>query len=329
MRVSLSIFNSKKGSVFIFKAAVFFIVLILVDWGIGTAIGVLYRKAPHGANWTKENWLLDERFDVVIFGSSRAFRHYVPSVISGELGLSVFNAGQNGQYLLYSYALEQLMLERYAPKMIVLDILPSFIVKVDNPDEEFERLSTLSPYIANKEVRRLLTHDSFFEGLKYDSRMYRFNSKILSILDNFHSHPDNVDNGYEMIGDSRFHDRNPFILDTLEKVEIDSFKLNILHKFISSAREHGVMCVASFSPVSEPLSGRTHGILQFYSDIFADMNVPFLNFATSDYKNYMNKDLFIDIIHMDETGADIFSLDFAEKLLNLRSHMKSKLAVLD
>jgi len=145
MKASLSIFSSNRSTLFIAKVVFFFLLLVGVDWLVGAAIEQLYRRAPHGTNWTKENWLLDDQFDVVIFGSSRAFRHYVPHVISEKTGRSVFNAGQNGQYLLYSYALEQLVLERYSPKLIVLDVLPSFIVKVKNPDEEFDETEFTYP----------------------------------------------------------------------------------------------------------------------------------------------------------------------------------------
>ena len=294
------------------------LLLILIDLSVGAGIGYLYRKAPHGANWTKENWLLDEQFDIVILGSSRALRHYVPKIIAEETGLSVFNAGQNGQYLLYSYGLEQLLLSKYTPQIIILDVLPSFIIKVDNPDEEFERLSTLAPFIENKSIQSLLTRGNVFEVLKYSSRMYRYNSTILSILENFRSPPLNVDNGYEIIGDVRFHDRNPFILDTLAKVEIDSFKLNILKDFLRDAHDSGVPVIAAFSPVSQPVSVHTQKVLEEYVDIFTEFNTPFLNYALPEFSYYMNQDLFIDIIHMDGIGAAQFSREFAKRLASRR-----------
>jgi len=327
MKVNLSIFSSKNAGSFLIKVALFLALLVLVDFSIGGAIGELYRRAPHGANWTKENWLLDGHFDIVVFGSSRALRHYVPSVIEKATGLSVFNAGQNGQYMLYAYGLEQLLLARYAPKMIILDVLPSFIIKADNPTEEFERLSTLSPFIENSSVRQLLVGGRFFEGLKYASRMYRYNSKILSILENFRSPQNNVDNGYEKIGTVRFHDRNPFIVDSLQKVAVDSFKLDILRRFIRSARSQNVLVVASFSPISGPLSQRSTKVLKMFSDLFAETNTPFLNYSTPDYKQYWDKKLFIDIIHMDENGAEMFSHDFAGRLLQMRDASLSGFAV--
>ena len=63
MKVSLSIFNFNNGGRFVFKLIVFFLLLIVADWSVGSGVGYLYRNVPYGANWTKENWLLNERYE--------------------------------------------------------------------------------------------------------------------------------------------------------------------------------------------------------------------------------------------------------------------------
>ena len=314
MKVSLSIFNFKPSTRFLFKLTLFLVLLVAIDRIVGLILLELNSRVHYSYNWTKENWLLEERFDVVIFGSSRAFRHYKPSIISEEVGLSVFNAGQNGQYLLYAYALEQLVLERYSPMIIILDILPSFIAKVDNPQEEHSRLASLSPYIHNSAVKKLLVQDNFFEQIKYSSHIFRYNSRILGILSNMRPPADRGDNGFECVGDVRFYDRNPFIVDTLDKVEIDSFKLDIFKSFITSAKEKSIPVIVSFSPVSSQLSDNVQELLDFYQTLLRDMDVVFLNFAAPEYAD---KNLFIDLIHMDSTGAEIFSRDFGARLASL------------
>ena len=39
---------------------------------------------------------LDNQYDVLIMGSSRAHHHYVPEIISDSLGLSCYNTGKDG-----------------------------------------------------------------------------------------------------------------------------------------------------------------------------------------------------------------------------------------
>ena len=314
MKVNLSIFNSNSASAFVARAILFLLLFLMLDQGAGALLGLLYKKAPHGANWTKVNWLLEERFDVVIFGSSRAFRHYVPHIIEEKLGLSVFNAGQNGQYMCYAYALEQLMFQRHTPKIIVLDVTPNFIVRMGNPSEEFERLSSLSPFISNDYVRQLVTRDKFFEKMKYVSRTYRYNSKILSILDNIRLGPGKVDNGFEPVGDVRFHARNGFLIDAINTIKVDSFKLDLLREFVHSAQEKNVKVVAVFSPVAGTLNDPTLEVIKLYDKIFHSLNVPFYNFARVDSHICGDKNFFMDFIHLDQTGAEEFSMDFAAAL---------------
>jgi hypothetical protein len=317
MKVNLSIFSSKGLRPFLTRLVIFLLLIVALDQIVGSVLGFAHRRAPHGLNWAKDNWLLDEPFDVVIMGSSRAFRSYIPAIISESTGLRIFNAGQNGQYLLYAYALEQLLLERYVPQVIVLDILPSYIIRLPNPKEEIGKLATLAPFYSNRQIRQMLRHDDFFEGLKYSSKMYRYNSKILSIAEQFRSAPKNVDNGYEFVGDLRYKNKNPFVDDTLERVEVDSFKVAILQDFISSAKAKRVLVIGCMSPVSEPVSPRVDELIKWYQNFFHDNQMPFMNYADAAYAHYQRQEYFSDITHMDGQGGELFSAEFAQDLIEM------------
>lgn len=314
MKANLSISNSKSAKPFLLKLCLFMLLLVAADFVVGSVLQYLHKRVPYGVNWTQTNWLLSEPRDVVILGSSRAFRHYVPEAISKKLDTRVFNAGQNGQYLLYSFAVEQLLLDQYTPKVIVLDLLPSFIVKMDNPQEEFDRLETLSPYYHHPAVRKLLTRDRFYEKVKYASKVYRYNSKIFTILANMRSESNHYDNGFEPVGKVRFHKKNPFIVDQMPHMEFDPYKLNILDQFVTSAQKKGVKVVFAFSPVSQPLSENCQTVITHVQKIADSHHIPFINFAEPEFADFMNPDYFMDYIHMDEPGARLFSESFADQL---------------
>ena len=298
---------------FLIKLLIFLFLLFAGDRLVGALLHKVYTLVPHGVNWTKVNWLNSQQFDIVILGSSRTLRHYVPQVISSELKKSVFNAGQNGQYLLYAYALEQLLLDNYTPEIIVLDVLPSYITQLDNSEQEYERLEELSPFVANKEVKRLITQDKFFYKVKYFSNMYQFNSKILSMLDNIFSPAGENDNGFEKVGNVKFHDRNPFIVDTMEEIKLDSMKIQILESFILKAKERGVQIVFAVSPVSQKLSEKAASLFRFYKNMAEKNNIPYFDFSTHSSTSGV-KDNFMDIIHMNERGARMYSHVFANQL---------------
>jgi hypothetical protein len=134
-------------------------------------------------------------------------------------------------------------------------------------------------------------------------------------LANLRPPADQGDNGFECVGDVTFYDRNPFIIDTLEKVEIDSFKLHIFKDFIASAQAKDIQVVVSFSPVSRPLSQRTLDLLRYYKSMLNEMDVAFFDFVEPAYQD---KQLFIDLIHMDGVGAELFSREFGARLDSLR-----------
>jgi len=317
MAVNLSIFNSNKPLRFTTKIIIFLLILIIVDFTLGSMINAFYRKTYYGENWPKENWLTKEQYEIIVFGSSRAYCHYIPELIGEKVGSTVFNAGANGQYMLYAYALEQLVLEKYVPKIIILDLLPSYIVRLENPGSEFDRLSSLLPHSNNPEVKKLLTRQNHFQFVKQLSKLYRFNSRVLNIADNYHNKPDRFDNGYASVGTPKFRETNKFILDTMEKNEIDTFKYEILKKFITSASDKKVHVIMSFSPTLEPLSPKCKDVIIIYEELFKELDVPFVKILTSDYPEFQDKQLFMDYIHMNARGAQRFSEIFAGKLAEM------------
>ncbi len=293
--------------------------MLALDYALGSTIEHFFRKTLYGKNWPKENLLLSRPYDIVVFGSSRAFRHYVPSIISEKTGLSCFNAGANGQYLLYAYALEQLMFDRYAPKVVVLDVLPSYVVDLAGVEKECDKLKTLLPFVYNREVRWLLSRHDRFAWLKQRSKLYRYNSRVLSILSNYRNKRDMTDHGYVDVGRVRFHEVNPFIVDTMDstRVRIDSFKVDIFERFVRSAREHGCKVVVSFSPTVEPLSERVRRLLAVYDRLSMQLGVPFVKILTSEHPEFADRSLFMDYIHMNAAGAEHFSEIFGQRLAQI------------
>ena len=317
MAVNLSIFNSNKIGRFTIKLTLFLLVLYIVDFAGGSVIGYFFNKTKYGANWPKANWIINEPFDIVILGSSRAFRHYVPKIITERTGCSVFNAGENGQYLLYAYALEQLILEKYGPKIIVLDLLPSYIIKLEDSELEFDRLDALAPYLDNKAVKELIVRDSFYQNIKQISKLYRYNSRLLNIADNIRNGPGNFDNGYVSIGIPKFRETNKFLVDLMRNPQVDEYKLEVLNKFLLAAREKNIQVVFSFSPALEPLSVEVTDIIEKYKELASLYDIPIMLFTADVYPEYMDRDIFMDYIHMNAQGAEKFSRAFGAELPKL------------
>lgn len=101
--------------------AVFAGVVFALDFVLGKAAEHYFFKTYDGDTGGAVNGLLAKKSDVVVFGSSRAESHYVPDVLSASWGVSAFNAGFKGSNIIYDYGVLQLVLEAYAPKLIIYD----------------------------------------------------------------------------------------------------------------------------------------------------------------------------------------------------------------
>ncbi|HOT96747.1 MAG TPA: hypothetical protein PLN61_11305 [bacterium] len=304
---------------FLLKLVLFLGILATADYVIGKVIDHFFRKTLYGENWSKENWLLSRPYDVVCFGSSRTFRHYVPEIMRDSLGMTVFNAGANGQYIFYAYALEQLMLERYTPRVIVLDLLPNYVTRAESAEEELGRMSSMAPYADHPVIASLLTGGQRNEKIKLRSRLYRYNSRLLSLASNYFNRPGVTDNGFVPIGKTKFRALHDFPdnLDPNPAPVYDPRRIEVLKAFIRSARDKGALVVLAFSPTVQPLSPKVEQILAWYEDLARSMDTPFIKITSAEYPQFLDQNLYSDLIHMNEPGGRAYTPIFVNKLKSI------------
>jgi hypothetical protein len=177
------------------EAIRFVILLVAFDLAVGAGLGQLYQRTTTGEGGGLLNYALSKDPDVLVLGSSRAKHHIDPAVLSKKLSMTTFNAGINGQELLYAVMLVDLWKHRHAPpRAIVLQIDANTF---EWSDDELAKTSVFSYYAdENDRVREILYSRSDFERLKYLSRSYRFNGKVFPILKNLLAHPDHEFDGY-------------------------------------------------------------------------------------------------------------------------------------
>lgn len=135
------------------NALILLIVTAVLDQLCGEILHFMYfrQKAGPNAETTFTFTRMDD--DAFILGSSRGRRNYNPKIISDSLGISVYNAGHDGQTIFYEQAIVRMALARYTPKMVIIDLNPE---EMYYREVHYDRLNVLAPYYKNyPEVREI------------------------------------------------------------------------------------------------------------------------------------------------------------------------------
>ncbi|WP_266366307.1 hypothetical protein [Tellurirhabdus rosea] len=292
------------------KLALFLAILLGMDFGAGYLMERLYRN-QHRSLYYHSNYAFREaKADLVFFGSSRSRRHYDTMLFERELGLSAYNAGRDGSYIPYHYAVLKSMLSRSKPKLIVLDLLCDEFVKTP---AMFQRLSSLLPYYrSTPAVRPLVEMRGPFEKLKLLSRTYPYNSMMLTLVAGAWESPDFAvrSKGYDPLHRdcvSPLTELNAYD----HSADLDSVSVALYKSFLTEAKSQGAQVVVVVSPIYRLV--RPTPTMKLAQKIAAEAGVPFLDY-TQETTYLRHRNYFHDVNHLNLRGSRIFSGEVVNRL---------------
>nr|WP_294893890.1 hypothetical protein [uncultured Pedobacter sp.] len=297
---------------------IFLAVVFVVDWAIGLGLEKLYFSLKHG-QYAQNTYALDQASpDILVFGSSRAQHHYSSEILSKTLGLSIYNAGRDGQFLPYYCAVQDVILQRKIPKIIILDVN---VWELGPNEQKYMKLAQLLPYVAEHPILKKYTADiSEFENLKLISKTYPYNSTLLiSVYDHLFKDEQPIDDrGYfPLIGQVTEQMFNKYktekdIYDkkrATQNIKIDQHAIAYYHQFLQKTKDLNIKTYVIISPtiLKEP-NTEEKSLLESIAKKYS--NVTFLDYATdSTYNNHYQ--LFADQFHLNKQGSDQFSKELA------------------
>ena len=150
-----------------------FLINVLVFWGLVFIVDFFTMKlgnylqgnAKGGYTKRTNDLIMKDCHDVLIMGSSRAHHHYDTPYLSDSLGVDVYNAGYDGNGVILAYGILELVLERYQPKLIILDIEPSFdIIKYSGDKNCIRYINYLKPYFNHDVVDKVIPEHGYFSS---------------------------------------------------------------------------------------------------------------------------------------------------------------------
>lgn len=302
--------NKLGGALLCIVAAV--LLVFLMDFCLGGANAWLYHRSQYGIFHRQQYVLNESEDDIIILGSSRASHHYVPSIISDSLGMSCYNAGSEGMCIYYHYAMLASMIERgHRPKVVIYDVMNLDIQEYPGPTFTLDAaLDRIAPHYGEFEcLDNLFALNGWKERLKLMFLTYRYNSKsVQSIKCNFIPSPE--DNGYEKVSG---HLPDDVAFESLDygNYNIDTLKLQYLNKLIHLAKANHIQLIFVLSPYYKDNPSNALDVAKET----AEQNGLILIDCYND-PEMMKRELFRDVMHLNDEGAHEWSSFLAHILRN-------------
>jgi hypothetical protein len=285
------------------KLFLFLLGLIIVDVVLGKVLEHYFLKINAGETSRINYSVNNANQEMIILGSSRASHHYNTKILEDSLGLTCYNAGQDGESILYHYGILKCVLKRTKPKNIILDFNVNEFVQ---SDISYNRLSYLLPhYSRHTEIQQIVNLRSPFENIKALSNLYRYNSYLLPIIANNVMHrKETAYNGYLPL-DGHWKKHLGEKIGFTEGGNLDSIKIASFKSLITEARQTDCNIVVLVSPFFQEF-GKVPRSVKIAEEICKQQGVRFIDYSQSS-SFLQHKEYFSDIEHLNRTGSEVYS----------------------
>ncbi len=296
---------------FILHVFAFFAIVTLIDLAIGKLFYYLQANVAGGRTRAEYYVCKESNEDIIIMGSSRASHHYVPHIITDNLGIGCFNAGQDGNGIILQYGRWKMITERYTPKLVIYDINPGYdLFKNDN----MTYIDRLKPFCEDDILIEYVSNLYPMERFKLFSNMYRFNYKFFEMGFDCFNENDDVDNGYQPLYGVMREDVVKRIQSYTETSDIE-YDEDKLYYMDCLARECKSLNVNLIFVVSPYFKGVGYNIDTFkpICDIAGKYDYQFYYFNDESFN--MQPNMFKDSYHLNDNGAKEFTNDLIHRLI--------------
>jgi len=306
----------KKGYLkLIKKLFVLLLIMFVVDRVVGSIIEYYWKKEPMGDAAAFSHAINNPTEDILIYGSSRAVHTYDTRVFTDSLGLSCFNCGREATNVIYHAAILPSAIDgNHKPKVIILDLTYKEIAWRSEKYGGDVLASIILPYVLTNDHFAQLARELFPDELLKAkiSKLYAYNSLILSIIRNYSRRKNDNINGYQPLHGTRLKS-DPEIL-TSARDKIDEYSKEKLEYFAKAVTDKKIPLIIIVSPVYS-LPFKENESLTVSKQILAKYNVQVWDYSTD--PKYVKRENFYDMAHMNSKGAEMFSKEIASRIKQL------------
>lgn len=293
---------------FILKFLLFACICIVADFVMGIGLEKLRTYAISGANKKNTHVWETTNEDILIFGSSRAFDHYIPQIFEDSLNMSCYNCGEDESGIALFYSRWKSIKQRYIPKYIIYDIYVQDIL----PMGKSNYVTKMKPYYGkNYMVDSLLKIEDTNVNYKMLSKCYRYNSQLYDLLlDRFRSN-DLLDKGFYTMSNGTLKE-GKYAPVKYDSITFDENKKRMFENFIKEIKGQSKLII-SISPIYE---GTDEYLFSQILGLAKKYDVPVLNHA-NDTVFTEHREYFSNPTHMNTRGAEVYTNTIVEEFRKL------------
>lgn len=288
---------------FLFKLFLFALIIVAIDISYGAVCHYIRSNVKAGMTHMDMQAAYETKADVLVFGSSRARRHYDTRILADSLDMTVFNCGYNSMGIHFFYPRLSQIIERYNPKVIIYDITPLY--DYQKSDDAKVTINNLKPFFHHKAAADQIYDYNPIEWIKCHSATYRYHGQIPDyIADN--KNKEVFINGYAPL--NGVHDIK---VKKHAESNPDYSKLDIFQKFIDDCKERNITLYFVISPYYK---NDIKDASQPFKDLAAKNSIPvFDHFYDSEFVN--DSTLYWDPSHLNSKGAKMFTNIITSEIL--------------
>ncbi len=258
--------------------------------------------------------------DILIYGNSRAWVDFNPTMISDSLHISAYNLGIDGHGFKLQYLRHRMLLKNNNKPKIIIVSVDIFIL---NNRKELYNSEQFLPYMLwNREIKSATIDYDGFNSLDYDLPLIRYYGKTEALETAIRFFSGHLSNpvcrvkGYQGRNESWNTDFDKAKL-TMKKYEVklDTQTIILFEKFITECKKQNIKLIFVYAP--EYIEGQIFTknrdeVLSLYTKYSHKYNIPFYDYST-DAISYQKK-YFYNTNHLNKTGAELFTTKLMDTL---------------
>ena len=294
----------------------FFLFIVLLAYPLDLLISHNLKKSNYA--WGEYNTWNDiyngkVNSEIVIYGSSRAWRHIDPEFLENKFSLPTYNLGIDGHnFWLQHLRHKTLLKNNKKPRYIIMSIdIWSF-----QKSTELYNAEQFLPYmLLNKDIINYTNSYKGFTSLDYHLPLVRYvaNKKaVVQSIENsifFPKTKSKRKKGYQGWGGVWNNDFN----NAKQKMKhyeakLDSKLLDLFDAFLVECKEKEVEIILVYTP--EYIEGQSFAknrkeIINIFENFSEKHKIPFLDYSSNEICT--KKEYFYNASHLNKTGAELFT----------------------